>query len=432
MASITSLFGSKNNTNPTVQELAQQLGINTAYEYSVIIKSAAKLEDIASAVQQAGSSITEEEGATAIKAAGNVYDITDVTQKIVITSRRDGSATVCEIDFKLPYLEIAPWPPGSLIIVKILNVDPTKAIQFIGYEFEISRNQWGDARIVAYDSMRYLQNSIYVFKPAQTKGSEIITEAITQCGLNTSMSTDFNIDYHWQNMPFIQYAKPAIDLINWVLNRSVATNEIKDAYFIRSDYNEPSGKTIKFGYCKDNKTNYVLGKNSLLIDFKIVCSIDEQTYNSIELIYDDGKELQRLEAATVNAPLAQKQYGLLKLVKQFNDTWFCVLSSGQWKSAEGAATGGDANARLFITEWAKSMLEFYCRPFYTLQMTTLGVPGLRAGDIVKIDIPGMGIGSNKEWNDEALVDEVIHTFEESIHTMDIVVTVGCNEKTDAL
>jgi len=63
---------------------------------------------------------------------------------------------------------------------------------------------------------------------------------------------------------------------------------------------------------------------------------------------------------------------------------------------------------------AKSMLRYYNRRRRTLKVEALGLLGLRAGQMLMMDVPGLGDIDLKQL---VLLEKVTHTFQNDAHTM---------------
>ena len=64
---------------------------------------------------------------------------------------------------------------------------------------------------------------------------------------------------------------------------------------------------------------------------------------------------------------------------------------------------------------AEATLGFYNRRLRTLSVSSLGVPGLRAGQMIYMNVPGLG---DINLNQYVLLEKVTHTWENNDHTMD--------------
>ena len=64
------------------------------------------------------------------------------------------------------------------------------------------------------------------------------------------------------------------------------------------------------------------------------------------------------------------------------------------------------------------MLSYYDRRRRTLKVSALGLPGLKAGQMLMMDVPELGDISLFAL---VLLEKVTHTFENDVHTMDLEV-----------
>ena len=75
---------------------------------------------------------------------------------------------------------------------------------------------------------------------------------------------------------------------------------------------------------------------------------------------------------------------------------------------------GDVNDAQVKAQAAAS-LEYYNRRMRTMQVSALGVPGLRAGQMVLMKVPGLG---DLNLDQYVLLESVTHTWENDVHTME--------------
>lgn len=61
------------------------------------------------------------------------------------------------------------------------------------------------------------------------------------------------------------------------------------------------------------------------------------------------------------------------------------------------------------------MLSYYNARLRTLKVESLGVPGLRAGQLVRMYVPDMG---DIDLDQYVLLEKVTHTWENDTHTME--------------
>lgn len=136
----------------------------------------------------------------------------------------------------------------------------------------------------------------------------------------------------------------------------------------------------------------VVGERSLLTNYSYKTDIDHETYNSIKLARPN-EETGRADVFQVTDSGNISRWGLLQLYQSV-DT---ALNDAQ------------------VESMARSMLEYHNRRFRTLKVQALGLVGLRAGQMLMLDIPKLGDISLHRL---CLLERVSHTFQNDLHTMD--------------
>lgn len=142
---------------------------------------------------------------------------------------------------------------------------------------------------------------------------------------------------------------------------------------------------------EDMISNVMIGEKSYLLDYTYKTDIDEQTYNSIKLARPN-EETGRADVVVVEDSANIGQWGLLQLYQKVDEN----LNTAQMQ-ARGQAS-----------------LQYYNRRMRTVQVSALGVPGLRAGQMVMMKVPGLGDINLDQY---VLLDKVSHTWENDKHTM---------------
>lgn len=142
----------------------------------------------------------------------------------------------------------------------------------------------------------------------------------------------------------------------------------------------------------DMMSNVLIGENSLLLDYTYKTDIDAQTYNSVKLARPN-EETGHADVVIKDDPKTIGQWGLLQLYQTVD---------------------GDVNTAQMEAQAAAS-LKYYNRRLRTLSVSSLGVPGLRAGMMVLMKVPGLGDISLDQY---VLLEKVSHTWQNDVHTMD--------------
>ena len=142
----------------------------------------------------------------------------------------------------------------------------------------------------------------------------------------------------------------------------------------------------------DMVSNVVIGDNSQLTDYTYKTDIDEQTYNSVKLVRPN-EETGRADVVVAEDSATIGQWGLLQLYQQVD---------------------GDLNTAQ-MTAQAQATLAFYNRRLRTLKVQSLGVVGLRAGQMIRMKVDGLGDINLDQY---VLLEKVTHTWENDVHTME--------------
>ena len=139
-------------------------------------------------------------------------------------------------------------------------------------------------------------------------------------------------------------------------------------------------------------SNVMIGERSLLTEYEYKTDIDEQTYNSVKLARPN-EETGRWEVVIVEDSANIGQWGLLQL----------------YQTVDGDVNDAQMKAQ------AEASLAYYNRRMRTVKVNALGVPGLRAGQMVLMKVPGLGDINLDQY---VLLEKVTHTWENDVHTME--------------
>lgn len=137
-------------------------------------------------------------------------------------------------------------------------------------------------------------------------------------------------------------------------------------------------------------SNVVIGDKSLLTDYTYKTDIDSQTYNSIKLARPN-KSTGLWETFVAQDSNNIAQWGLLQLYQTVDE---------------------DANDAQ-IQAQAKASLQYYNQRMRTITVDSIGVPGLRAGQMVLMKVPDLGDINLDQY---VLLEKVTHTWKNEEHT----------------
>lgn len=252
-------------------------------------------------------------------------------------------------------------------------------LQFYGWVFTKSKDRWGQIDVTCYDRLRYFKaNASYAFY-GQTAGAIIQQIAgDLQVDVGTIASTGYAIP------SLVEEDQRCLDIIGSAVQQTLLNTG--DIYVFYDD-----GNGVALRRPEDMISNVVIGEKSLLLDYTYKTDIDEQTYNSIKLARpNEDTGMADVFVAQDSSTIAQ--WGLLQL----------------YQTIDGDVNDAQAKAQ------ASASLQYYNRRMRTLSVESLGVPGLRAGQMVLMKVPYLGDINLDQY---VLLEKVTHTWENEVHTM---------------
>lgn len=257
--------------------------------------------------------------------------------------------------------------------------DSTKGwvILFNGYIFTKKRSKDGWITVTAYDQLRYLKNkATYVY--TNKKASDIVKMIANDYKLpiGTIENTSYVIGSR------VEDDQSLFDIIQNALDLTLINTTNK--YVLYAD----NGK-ICLRDVESLKTDVVINE-SVAKDFDYTSTIDEETYNEIELYYDNDETNKR------------EYYNVIDTTNAYN--W------GRLRLTKSLQSPTNAQNR------AKKMLELYNRKYRKLEVTgAFGDYRCRAGAsvIVQLDLGDIKVSNYM------LIEKATHTFKHNEYRMDL-------------
>lgn len=304
---------------------------------------------------------------------GRAWDAAPQVQVVTCTTNRTGSPGTMKFTINAA---------GGISFVE---GDPVRfsvdgQVIFLGWVFTKTRDRHAVIEVICYDQLRYLKASASYCFAGRTAG-EIITEIAQDFRLQVGRLDDTG----YPIPTLIMEEKSCLDIISTAVQRTLlATGGL---YTFFDDCGALSlreaGAMVAQG---------VVGTQSLLTDYQYKTDIDQQTYNAVKL--------SRPNEATGRADVFQvmdsgniDRWGLLQL----------------YQKVDGALNDAQVESQ------ARAMLRYHNRRFRTLKVQALGLVGLRAGQMLMMDVPGLG---DIDLHQLVLLERVSHTFKNDLHTMD--------------
>lgn len=308
------------------------------------------------------------------KSSGKIWEVSNCVQSVTWTTNRTGSPGT--LKFTVNKAGDLSYTEGDVVR---FSVDGQ--LQFYGWVFTKSKNRWGEIETTCYDRLRYLKaNASYAFY------GQKVGDIVKQIAEDFQLTTGNLADTGYAIPSLIEEDQACLDIIEGAIQQTLLNTG--DIYVFYDD-----GNGLALQRPEDMISNVMIGEKSLLTDYTYKTDIDEQTYNSVKLARPN-EETGRADVVIAQDSDHIGQWGLLQLYQTVD---------------------GDVNDAQ-MKEQAEASLTYYNRRMRTLKFSTLGVPGLRAGQMVYMQIPGLGDINLDQY---VLLEKVDHTWENSVHTMEI-------------
>lgn len=252
-------------------------------------------------------------------------------------------------------------------------------LQFYGWVFTKSKDRWGVIEVTCYDRLRYFKaNASYAFY-GQTAG-----QIIQQIAADFQVDVGAIADTGYAIPSVVEEDQSCLDIIGSAVQQTLLNTG--DIYVFYDD-----GNGVALQRPQDMISTVLIGDMSPLTDYTYKTDIDEQTYNSVKLARPN-EDTGRADVVIAQDSATIAQWGLLQLYQTVD---------------------GDVNTAQMQAQ-AEATLQYYNRRLRTLSVESLGVPGLRAGQMVLMRVQGLG---DIDLDQYVLLEKVTHTWENEQHTM---------------
>ena len=269
---------------------------------------------------------------------------------------------------------------GATVRLKVDGI-----LMFVGRVFSTSINRWGVLSFTAYDGLRYLKNTFSNVYARDYNPKKVIEDIANLYGFKLGKIAD---------VPNIGYKlaidnESCFDVISKLVDISIV--QTKRILVFYDNFGE-----FTLSYADEMISDAVIGDNSLATEYTLNTDIDSDTYNEVYLYRESSQAAARafVEAANNDNVNVQK-WGMLVLRESVDE----ILTIPQ------------------IQDRANKMLEMKNRPLKTMNISALGVVGLRAGMVITIHFPSLNDSVSKRQM--VILDAVEHKFEDSVHTMEL-------------
>lgn len=309
------------------------------------------------------------------KASGLIWDVANIVEgDLSISTERTG--TPSSMDFTVVLKGDLAFELGDIVRY---SVDGT--LIFYGYIFTIQPDRWGKCYVLAYDRLRYLKtNASYAFY-ALTAG-----DIIKQIAGDLQLDVGAIEDTGYKIPSLVENNKSCMDIIQDALNQTLLNTGI--LYIFYDDGDGLALRAAGVWY-----SDIILGDKSLVTDFSYQMSIDTNVYNSVKLA-QPNESTGKADVVVVQDSANIERWGLLQLYQSVDTD----LNEAQ------------------LAERAKQTLSYYNKVRRTLVLESIGIDGLRAGMMIRVLLPTVGMESIAAW---VLLESVYHVYSNGLHTMEL-------------
>ena len=313
--------------------------------------------------------------------------------ELVIASKAGGMIEISGLVESCEWVTNRTGQPGKFTFTYLKDKDVTFTegdvvrfsvdgqVQFYGWVFTRSETRWGEVSVTCYDRLRYLKaNASYTFY-AQSAG-----DILRQIAGDLQLDVGTVEDTGYKLPSLVEQDQTCLDILQTAIEQTLLNT---GRVFVLYD----DGQGLALQEAANMMSDVVIGDRSLLTDYTYTTDIDKQTYNSIKLVRPN-EETGRADVYIQEDGGTIGQWGLLQLYQKVD---------------------GDANEAQ-IKAQAAATLEYYNRVLKTLKISSLGVPGLHAGQMILVKADGMGDTGISQY---VMLERVSHRWENGVHTMDL-------------
>lgn len=309
------------------------------------------------------------------KTTGQIYDVTNTTMEVDVSTQRKTSAG--KMVFKWQKVgEAVSFHEGDIV-----RLEKDGELIFYGWVFTKEKDRWNTFTVTCYDRLRYLKaNASYAFYGMSA--GEIIREIAEdlQLDIGEIAETGYKIP------SLIKSNQSCMDIIQHAIDLTLLNTG--RVYVL---YDDGEGLALKAS--DEWMSGYVLGQRSYMTNYTYKTDIDNSTYNVVKLSYPNQ------QAGRTELVVAQDSYNI-----------------GRWGMLQNyTQVNGDFNVAQ-LQEMANQMLANSNRRKRTFSASALGIAGLRAGQMIRVYIEGLG--DIDKLDKYVLLDSVSHHFANDEHTMD--------------
>ena len=311
----------------------------------------------------------------------------------LIIQNKDRTYLPC-VEGKIEWKTERKGSPGelsfSVLKDNILNISEGNAVRlrvdnknvFYGFIFTLKRDKENIIKVTAYDQLRYFKNKdTYVYE------NKTANEFIQMLARDFNMQTGVLENTGFKIVSRVEENTTLFDMVQNALD--ITLENKKEMYVLYDDFGKLALRNIA-----SMQLNVLINEETAE-NYDYSSSIDNETYNKIKLTFDN-EETGKRDVYIAQDSNNMNEWGVLQ--------YFDTLQKG-----ENGKTKADA------------LLSLYNKKTKNLSIKNVfGDTRVRAGCMLPVILD---LGDVKVSN-MMLVEKCKHTFEESVHTMDLTLRGG--------
>ena len=307
------------------------------------------------------------------KRTGKIWEVSNCAQQCTWTTQRTGAPGRFEFTIN---------KAGDLSFVEgdTVRFSVDGELVFFGWVFTKTKDRWDVIDVTCYDRIRYLKNTAsYAFYDLSAG------DMIRQMAADMQVEVSEIEDTGYVIPSLIEQDQACIDIAETAIQQTLLNTG--NIYVLFDD-----GNGLSLKQPANMISDVIIGERSLLTDYSYKTDIDQQSYNSVKLVRPN-EQTGRKEVFIAQDSGNIDRWGLLQLTQ----------------TVDGAVNDAQVKAQ------AEATLSYYNRRLRTLSVSSLGVPGLRAGQMIYMNVPNLGDIDLQQY---VLLEKVSHTWENDVHTME--------------
>lgn len=306
------------------------------------------------------------------------YDISEIVPSADISFYKKGTAS--KLDFTVLKDDIVVFHEGDAVYFYDGDLPVFK-----GYVFTKTINDKKEIKTTAYDQLRYLKA-----KQSFEFIGKSLTEIIKIVANYLQLKVGYIEDISYKTPYRYHEDESCFDIIDYHVQQAMIQTSIELVFY--DDFGELTLKKVD-----DLVNKSVIGTESFTTGYDYKTDIDSDTYNVVKLILPN-KKTGKGDVFMAKNDDNIKRWGMLQYYEVMNEN----LNAAQ------------------IKEYLRLLSSYHNKVFRTLKLNAMGIPSIRGGSTIYIDIPDIGdISITKSL----LVDSVTHKYRNGDHTMSLEMEV---------